>query len=125
VTDEELLKLLGPTGLREYKNATENHQREAHGFITTMSALSDLEFVNACEGRILESARCNSWRGNWEGIHAMASACFTESKRRFEAAGHTEDCTGDSLYQKGYIRAYASQGHTPPERRACDCGADG
>jgi hypothetical protein len=124
VTDEELLKLIGPTGMREYTAATDGMKAEVRKFASTMAELDDIRFVDACARSILESARFNSWPGNWNGIHAIASACYTESKRRYGAAGHTEECRGDDLYQKGYARAYSSQGHTPPPPSSCDCGAE-
>lgn len=125
MTDEELLKLIGPRGLKEYTAATPENRPRVVKFATTMSELNDIQFVDACERSILESAQVNSVKGNWEDIHAIASACYTEAKRRYLAAGHDEKCQGDNLYQKGYIRAYRSQGHKPPERRACECGAEG
>lgn len=125
MTDEELLKLIGPHGLKEYTAATEADKVEVVRFATTMSELSDIRFVDACERSILGSAQVNSRKGNWEGVHAIASACYTEAKRRHVAAGHAERCRGDNLYTKGFNRAYSSQGYTPSDPHGCDCGAEG
>lgn len=125
MTDEELLKLIGPHGLKEYTAATEPHKAEVIKFATAMWELDDIRFVDACARSILESARLNSMKGNWEGVHAIASACYTEAKRRQVAAGHDERCRGDNLYTKGFNRAYRSQGYTPSSPSACDCGAEG
>jgi hypothetical protein len=88
VNDKELEEVLGTIGFREYNAAPEHAREEVREFAATVRELSDAEFVLNAAYRIEESARWGSVRGtHWNGIHAMASGCYTESQRRLEAEG--------------------------------------
>lgn len=123
LTDEKFEEVMGVTAMTEYRQAPDYAQARVRAWASKLQGLTDEEFVSECAGRILDSALAMRWSGpQWEADHAMASACHTESKRRWAAAGHGEDCTGDSLYIEGYNRAYRSQGYTPRAWGACTCG---
>lgn len=120
--EEELEKIIGRVALTEYKQASDRERDEIREWANKLQAMSDSDFVSDATSRILESARVSSWSGNWEGIHARASACYTEAKRRHKGKGHAEDCYGDNLYTMAFNRAYRSQGYTPGEPSPCICG---
>jgi hypothetical protein len=122
VNDEELREFLGPVGSREYDNATDYHKKEVRAFVASVGKMSDLEFVKEAAFRIEESARWSSSRGNWEGVHAMATGCYKEAQRRYAAAGHAKDCKGSDLYVKAHSKALVRNGHDPNEIRDCTCG---
>ena len=124
LTDEQLEAIIGPIAMREYLNAYDTHKPRLREWFAALPTLTDDEFVRRCESAILESARMSSFRGNFDDLHCMASACYTEARRRYIAAGHNKDCRGSSLYDKAYRRAYRSQGHTPPEPYPCTCGKE-
>lgn len=121
LTDEQLEEVLGATGWKEYGQAPDWDQPKIRTWASTLAGLSDEAFAGECATRILDSAGAQRFKGNWEGDHARASACYTEAKRRYAAAGHVE-CRGDSLYTAGFNRAFRSQGHTPSPWMDCTCG---
>jgi hypothetical protein len=121
LTDEELEQIMGHRGWEEYGRAPDWAKPKIRIWAATLADMSDEYFVSHCAGRILDSAQVISFRGNWEGDHAKASACWAEAKRRYEAAGHV-DCEGDNLYVAAYNRAFRSQGYTPRPWNDCTCG---
>lgn len=124
MNDKELEEVLGETGFREYSTAPEHAREEVRDFAATVRELSDAEFVLNAAYRIEESARWNSVRGtHWNGLHAMASGCYTESERRLKAEGHAEDCDASSLYLKAYNKVARANGISEDTFHPCTCGA--
>jgi hypothetical protein len=124
VNDKELEEVLGTIGFREYNAAPEHAREEVREFAATVRELSDAEFVLNAAYRIEESARWGSVRGtHWNGIHAMASGCYTESQRRLEAEGHAEDCNASSLYVEAYNKVARANRLSGNTFYPCTCGA--
>jgi hypothetical protein len=115
----------GPVAEREYDGAADHAKAALTAWLEQLPTLPDDEFLTAAATAIHGSALVNSWRGNWEADHCKATAASAEAKRRHHAAGHTEDCTGDTLYSVAFARVWRSQGHSPDAYppRPCDCGA--
>lgn len=115
----------GPTAEHEYDGAADHAKADLTAWLDKLSALDADEFVEHAMGAIHGSALVNNWRGNWDADHCKATAAYAEAKQRHLAGGHTEACTGDTLYSIAFARVWRSQGHSatayPP--RACDCGA--
>ncbi|MEV5279640.1 hypothetical protein ACFYMW_25240 [Streptomyces sp. NPDC006692] len=120
-TDLDLEQVLGPTAMREYRNAEDWDQAKIRQWAARLQSMPDSEFVSECASKVLDSALVMSFKGNWEGTHARASACWHEAARRHRAAGHDSFCHGDTLYSDGHNRAVVSQGHSPSPVSACTC----
>lgn len=119
---DEIRELCGPNGLMEFEAAHDSMKPDLLKFARNLKDYSDTRLVRDGEYWILESARMQGYRGNFEDVHFKATAFYYESQRRKLAAGHTKDCQGDTLYVRAYNAAYASQGHTPSEPQSCTCG---
>jgi hypothetical protein len=115
----------GPIAEREFNGAKDAHRPALTAWLDRLPELSDEDFLGEAASAIHGSALVNNWRGNWEHEHCKATAAYAEAKRRHQAAGHTDECTGDTIYSRAFARVWRSQGHGadayPP--RACDCGA--
>lgn len=120
-TDEQLIDLIGVVGIGEYKGAAEWALPKLDAWIGGLRDLTDEEFGTECQAAIYESALCNRFRGNYEHIHCMATACFHESRRRHMAAGHDRDCNGPSLYSRAHATVMRDHGYTPTADGTCDC----
>ncbi len=123
MTDEKLAEILGQTAMREYEQAPDWDKTKIREWAAELVLMSDEDFEDECASKIYDSALMQRFKGNHEGTHCRASACYEESVRRFKFS-HDEECRGDSLYKKGFNRAYRTGGHTPDEPRACTCGAE-
>lgn len=123
MNDSELRSIIGAVAFDEYIDATERGKEEVRELAGQIQKMSNHEFVRTASSAILESARMSSFRGNFNGLHAQASACYMESERRFRENGHSQECTGDSLYDRAFRYARQSQGYTSRPGRVCDCGA--
>lgn len=124
LSQAELEAFLGPTGTAEYRGAPEWDQPMIRKWIPELQGMSDEDFVAECASKILDSAMVGSkgFKGNWEGVHARATACYREAKRRHEGAGHAPSCSASTLYSQGMNRARKSQGHAPESLYPCTCG---
>lgn len=115
----------GPIAEREFDGAVEAHRPKLTEWLNALPDLSDDDFFWQAARAIHDSALVNSFRGNWEHDHCKATAAHNESERRHRAAGHTEDCTGDTIYSRAFAQVWREAGHGasvyPP--RPCDCGA--
>lgn len=115
----------GPVAEQEFEQAADAHRETLTRWLDALHGLPDDDFTDAAAAAIHGSALTNSWRGNWAHEDCRASAAFNEAKQRHLAAGHADNCTGDTLYSVAFRRTWRSQGHSadayPP--RACDCGA--
>lgn len=122
---DTILDIIGPVAYREFENAADAHRPALVEWILTLPRLDDDQFRDEAAMAIHGSALVNSFRGNWDHEHCKASACFHESNRRHVAAGHTEDCGGDTIYDAAFRNVWCSQGHRasayPP--KPCTCGA--
>ncbi len=114
----------GPVAEGEFASAKDCHKPDLAKWLDELHTLSDYDFFWQAAGAIHGSALVNSFRGNWDHEHCKASAAHNESERRHRAAGHSEDCTGDTIYSKAFAHVWREQGHSrdayPP--RPCDCG---
>lgn len=117
----------GPVAEREFAAAADAHRPALTQWLTLLPALDDEDFLWKAASAIHGSALVSSFRGNWEHEHCKASAAYAEAERRHQAAGHSEACTGDTLYSQAFVEAWRSQGHDPAAYppRPCDCGAEG
>lgn len=115
----------GPVAESEFEQAADGHKESLTVWLDALHGLPDDEFLDQAASAIHGSALTNSWRGNWAHEDCRASAAHHEARRRHRAAGHTEDCTGDTLYSVAFARVWRSQGHSPDAYppRPCDCGA--
>jgi len=116
----------GPIAEQEFKGSADYTKADLVAWLDKLPDLGDDDFTDVAASAIHGSALVNSWRGNWEHEHCKATAAYVEAKRRHEAAGHTGECTGDTLYSRAFARVWRSQGHSPDAYppRECDCGAD-
>lgn len=116
----------GPIAEREFDSAKDCHKPDLTKWLDALSDLSDDEFFWQAASAIHGSALVNSFRGNWDHEHCKASAAHSESERRHRAAGHSEDCTGDTIYSRAFAQVWREQGHSPSAYppRPCDCGKD-
>lgn len=87
-------------------------------------AETDEDFVTLSAGAILESARMNSFRGNYEDVHVVATIAHRISQRRVKDSGKNPECSVHSLYHQGWIEAYTSQGHEYDRDDVCSCDAE-
>jgi hypothetical protein len=122
-TDEQLIDLLGVVGISEYKAAPEWSLPKLDAWIARLRDLSDGEFYDVAQSAIYESALCNRFRGNYEHVHCMATACYHESERRHQLAGHSKDCHGPTLYHRAHSDLMRDHGYTPSPDGVCVCGS--
>lgn len=116
----------GPTAEREFVSAADAHKPALTLWLNDLPLLDDDLFAEAASSAIHGSALVNSFRGNWEHEHCKASAAYVEAERRHREAGHTGDCTGDTIYSRAFAQVWRGQGHDPSAYppRPCDCGAE-
>jgi hypothetical protein len=124
ITDSELADILGPVGIHEYENSPDWAKPKLRDWAESLAGMSDDNFLSEAASAIHGSALLQSFRSNYEHEHCKATACFKEAQRRHRAAGHTDDCHGDTLYSRAHASVMRSQGHTPSEPLLCSCGAD-
>lgn len=124
ITDSELAEILGPVGIREYKNSPDWAKPKLRDWAESLAGMSDDDFYGEAASAIHGSALMQSFRGNYEHEHCKATAAYKEAQRRHLAAGHTDDCHGDTIYSLAHASVMRGQGHTPSEPQACTCGKD-
>jgi hypothetical protein len=117
----DVAAIAGPVACREFDNADDHYKPGLIDWARSLPTLDDDEFANVAASAIYDSALANQFRGNWEHDHFKATACFTEGKRRYVAAGHDEDCRGETLYGLAHARVMREQGHTPSPAGECTC----
>lgn len=122
MTGKELEEFLGPVAYREYSDAPEWDKVKIRKWAISVQGMSDAEFITESASRIHDSVLMERFRGNYEGIHARASACHYEARRRHRAAGHSPECRGSNLYAKGHDEVMRGQGYAPNEVSPCTCG---
>lgn len=115
----------GPVAEQEFDSAPDWARPDLTAWLERLPTLSDDEFTDEAMSAIHNSALVNSFRGNWNHDHCKATAAFSEAQRRYRAAGHTGNCTGDTIYAQAFRRVWRSQGHdlSAYPVRLCDCGA--
>lgn len=119
----EITELAGEVTLREFQAADDYEHAELLEYYRMVRTLDDNELRGECGSTIHGSALVESFRGNWNGTHSKASACYHEAQRRLVDAGHSPWCQ-DSIYTDGYRDAVLGQGHTSlaaQHRRRCTC----
>jgi hypothetical protein len=122
MTREQLEEIIGQVAMGEYEAAPDWDKPKIEEWAAGLSALSDKDFVLECSSKIYDSALLQRFRGNHEGTHCRATACYTEAERRHREAGHAEDCRGSSLYSEGHNLALRTAGHATSEPYPCTCG---
>lgn len=117
-------EIAGPVAYREFGNAADAHRPALERWLLALPNLDDEEFRAEAASAIHGSALVSSFRGNWEHEHCKASAAYHEAERRHVAAGHAEDCGGDTIYDLAFGDAWRSQGHDPDQYppKDCTCG---
>ncbi len=113
----------GPVAEGEFEGAADAHRPALTAWLEALPSLSDEDFLDVATSAIYDSALVQRFRGNWEHDHCKASAAYAEAQQRHRAAGHTEHCTGDTLYSRAFLRAWRSAGNDPNAYppRTCDC----
>lgn len=115
----------GPVAAGEFDAAADHAKAGLAAWLQELPGLSDDDFFWQAASAIHDSAMTNSWRGNWSAEDCKASAAHAEAQQRHEAAGHSADCTGDTIYSRAFAQVWREQGHDPAAypARPCDCGA--
>jgi hypothetical protein len=116
----------GPVAEREFDSAKDCHKPALTAWLEALPTLSDDDFFAATASAIHGSALANSFRGNWNHEYCKASAAHDEAERRHRAAGHSDNCNGDSIYSKAFAQVWRAQGHSRSAypHRPCNCGAN-
>jgi hypothetical protein len=83
---------------REFDAARDSAKPALAVWLEKLPGLPDDDFLKEAATAIYDAALTNSWGGNWFAEDCEASAAYMEARRRHEAAGHTADCTGDTIY---------------------------
>lgn len=124
-TDEQLIELIGPVGIDEYKAASESARPKLDQWVGALRDLSDDELYAECRRWIYEGALVQRFtRMNFEDVHCRGTACFFESRRRARLAGHEDHCAGPTIYSRAYAdvtrdAGYPGMGSTG----TCECAA--
>lgn len=124
VVDAAVEARWGPVVAREFTSAEPGDRAGVLEFLDRLPDLDTREFLDQAEHAIYTSSLMSGFRGNWQHEHAKASACYTESCRRAEAAGRNPSCDRHALYSQAYRRVSISQGYGPGPRSECSCPAD-
>lgn len=122
-----LEELAGPIGIDEFNAAREITKPELEEFIRGIRGISDDELFEAARRWIYESANMNRFSGrfNFEDVHCRATVCYYEAKRRHVEAGHSDDCVGDTIYGRAFIRVTKDElGHALRDPSPCSCGRE-
>jgi hypothetical protein len=124
LTEAELEAAVSAVSMIGYRRASSQDKAKILAWVPLLQEMPDEEFVMECAGRILDSAIMNGYRGNAWSTHARADICADEASRRHQAAGHSPDCRGATLYSQGYSVAMKNQGHSPQPPAPCTCGRE-
>lgn len=122
LTDDQITDLFGPIAFREFDGSQDWAKPKLREWLDSLADLDDTEFLAEAGSAIHGSALAQSFKGNWEHEHCKATAAYREAKRRHLAAGHADDCYGDTIYSRAHANVMRSQGHTPIEPTPCSCG---
>jgi hypothetical protein len=118
---DEIVDIVGPVAAREFEAAAGRYKPGLIEWARALPGLPDDEFEQVCGSAIYDSALVSRFRGNWEHEHFKASACAHEARRRHVAAGHDEDCRGETIYGGAHARIMRENGYRPTEPGACRC----
>lgn len=125
LTDDELKEILGKVGMAEFTKAPDSDKPKIRAWAARLAGMSDAELVSETASHILDAAILESFpRQNPYGVGCRVTACYQEARRRHVAAGHSEECRGETLYGKAHASAMRSQKHKPGKPSACTCGVD-
>jgi hypothetical protein len=127
VTEQNPAARYGSVSARAFDAAADYAKAKLTVWLDDLPGLSDEDFFWKAATAIHDSAITNSWRGNWSAEDCKASAVYAEAQRRHMVAGHTTECTGDTIYSQAFAQVWREQGHDPSAYppRPCDCGLDG
>lgn len=116
----------GPIAEQEFDTAPDWSKPKLTAWLDALPSLDDEEFRQQAAMAIHDSALANSFRGNWNHDHCRATAAYSEAKARHLAAGHADDCTGDTIYSKAFAHVWRGQGHSRSAypHQPCTCGAE-
>lgn len=111
--DERLLSLvIGSVAAREFVAGTDHGRVDAWRDMSRIAAAEDERtWLMEVAGAITDSARMQSFRGNWEALHAVASFAYEDGKRRDALAGRSSRCDRHSIYSRAHRQAMREQGH--------------
>ena len=107
----KILDLYGLPAAQEFSNMYTSQRSVVSVKIANLESVPDPEFVELASWAITDSARMNSFRGNFEDVHVVATIAYEISRQRAAANGTHPECRIHSLYQRAWIRAYTQQGH--------------
>ncbi len=122
IIDEQSADRIGPVATREFESAPDWAKPKLRAWIDSLPTLTDTDFLSEAASAIHGSALAMRFSGNWEHEHCKATVAYREAKFRHEAAGHSQDCHGDTIYCIAHAQVMRSQGHVPAEPVACTCG---
>lgn len=122
MTREQLEEIIGPSAMRDYDDTKDWARPEIHEWASKLRDLDDDELEDEAASAVLDAAICDSRGMWWDASWVKSGACAHEAKRRHMAAGHDKDCREDNIYNRGWNRAYRSQGYTLSEPTPCTCG---
>jgi len=120
-TEIDLVSLVGPVAATEFEASEDCYKPGLLEWAGKLRDLDDAEFEAETSSAIYDSALVNSFRGNWNHEHFKATACFHEAQRRHVAAGHSEDCRGETIYGRAHSRLMRDHGYTPAAAGECRC----
>lgn len=122
ITREQIEEIIGSSAMREYDDTKEWARPDLHRWVAKLRDFSDGELEAEAASAVLDAAIANSRGMYWDVSWVKSSAIMNEADRRHLAAGHDEGCQEDSIYRRGWNRAYRSQGYTPGKPNLCSCG---
>jgi hypothetical protein len=120
-TEIDLVDLVGVVAAGEYEAAKDIYKPRLLLWTQKLSTLDDVEFARETSRAIYESATVARFGSGWDHEHFKASACFHEAERRHVAAGHDEDCRGETIYSREHARLMREHGYAPTEPGQCRC----
>jgi hypothetical protein len=120
----DLIKRIGVVAAQEYEAARSDAKPRLDAWIDKTFALDDEEFLAETAASIHGAAIMQRFKGNHKDVHCQASACYFESRRRWLAAGHADDCRGSDIYSRAFRQVWIGQGHSADSYplRPCTCG---
>lgn len=123
-TDEtELAALIGSVAAREFLAGTPYQQLDAWKAMQHLAAAGDTgpgRWIDYAMGAITDSARMESFKGNWEALHSVCSFAYVDGKRRDAARGIAPECHRHSRYAMAHRQAMRDQGY-PQDVPGCRC----
>lgn len=121
LSEVKLAELLGHGGMRDYADTYESARPALHVWLGRLGDLSDTELFGETRMVVAEAAVANN-RGPWRDVsHVKVAAAMNESKRRWAAASHAEDCKGTDLYNNAWAMAARDLGHDMGQVIPCSC----